>query len=410
VENVQVRVVEPHVPRQVQCPFCGVWQAFKKAKEHWRTVKTPSLTHPVVLRVRMVYGKCVNPNCARRTFALPLSGIEPYQRATTDLMQEGVCGLVEDNATLQRIANRISRSLNTTGSKSALDRWKHRQARQYEFADILKQMEFSGALSLDEFMPRRGGRYEQIAGDAKKVRILYIEPVPEFYGRGVTEAFCRKLDSWDIKPYCVIFDLLTTFPKVVSKVWPQAHQQFDHFHVMQWLWHYLRNALIQFRKSLKGKKWQFHREELWEMKWGLLKHMDRWSLKDRLLIPEMMEIYAGTVVEKVLLFKEEIWGIFDDSGSKREAYVKRDALARENWWRESWHLSKCMEFLLSDKFDRIVTYLEHAEVPRCGQSETLINVWRQMEGVRRGFKSAEGRLNHLKLFQISHYLKGQKPT
>jgi hypothetical protein len=32
-------------------------------------------------------------------------------------------------------------------------------------------------------------------------------------------------------------------------------------------------------------------------------------------------------------------------------------------------------------------------------------VWRQMEAVRRGFKSHRGRLNHLKLFQITHYLK-----
>lgn len=137
--------------------------------------------------------------------------------------------------------------------------------------------------------------------------------------------------------------------------------------------------------------------------------MDRWGQKDRLLIPEMMEIYAGTVVEKVLLFKEELWGIFDGSGSKQEAYAKRNALAREHWWRQSWHLSKCMEFLLSDKFDRMVTYLEHPQVPRCGQSETLINVWRQMEAVRRGFKSHQGRLDHLKLYQVSHYLQDQKP-
>ena len=40
-----------------------------------------------------------------------------------------------------------------------------------------------------------------------------------------------------------------------------------------------------------------------------------------------------------------------------------------------------------------------------GQSETLISVWRQMEAVQRGFKTPQGRLHHLKLFQITHYLK-----
>lgn len=64
---------------------------------------------------------------------------------------------------------------------------------------------------------------------------------------------------------------------------------------------------------------------------------------------------------------------------------------------------------MSAKFDRIVTYLEHPEVPRCGQSEPLINVWRQMEAVRRGFKSPQGRLDHLKLFQLTRYLGAKGP-
>jgi hypothetical protein len=64
-----------------------------------------------------------------------------------------------------------------------------------------------------------------------------------------------------------------------------------------------------------------------------------------------------------------------------------------------------MDFLMSPKFHLILTYLEDPRVPRSGQSETLINVWRQIEMVRRGFKNYQGRLNHLKLFQITHYLK-----
>lgn len=119
----------------------------------------------------------------------------------------------------------------------------------------------------------------------------------------------------------------------------------------------------------------------------------------------MMEVYAGMVLEKVVLFKEALGDLFDDSESEPEAHAKRDPLAHEEWRRTSWHLSNCTEFLLSEKFDRMATYLEHPEVPRCGQSETLINVWRQMEAVRRGFKTSQGRLDHLKkLLQLTHYL------
>ncbi|MGB9629844.1 MAG: transposase [Thermodesulfobacteriota bacterium] len=404
-EPLSTKILEPHIPKHVVCPYCGLRQPFVKETQYWRSVKAPHLKYPLVLKIRMVCAKCKNPDCHHKSFTLPIPGVSRYQRATQSLITEAVAGVVQDNSTLRRIAKRLTRSFNTTGSKSTLDRWKKLLASNYDFPKILSQLQFSGALSIDEYMPRRGGRYEQIAGDAIQPRILYIEPVPWFYGRGVTEKFLQKLQNWGIHPYCVIFDLWTTFPKVIRKVWPHASLQYDHFHVMQRLWYYLKNALIQFRKSLKGERWTLHREELWEMRWGLLKHMDRWSEKDHLLIPEMIEIYKGTPVEKVLLFKEELWNIFDLSKTKAEAIAKRNTLAQEHWWQDSWHLKKCMDFLMSPKFNLMITYLEDPQVPRSGHSETFINIWRQMETVRRGFKTHQGRLNHLKLFQITNYLK-----
>ena len=247
-----IPVVDLRLPRRVICPHCQQKQLFIKQKEHWCTLKAPHLEHPVLLRVRTIYTKCQNADCLHKSFALPMPGIERYQRATQPLISEAVAGVVQDNGTLRRIAKRLSRSFNTTGSKSTLDRW--------------------------------------------------------------TE-------------------------------------------------------------------------------------------KEHLLIPEMIEIYKGTPVEKVLLFKEDLYNIFDLSETKAEAIAKRNNLAKEKWWQDSWHLQKCMDFLMSPKFHLMLTYLEDPQIPRCGQSETLINVWRQMEVVRRGFKTFQGRLNHLKLFQITNYLK-----
>ena len=227
-EPQSVQILQPRIPNQVVCPYCGFKQGFVKETQYWRTVKAPHLKHPLVLmvlKIRMICAKCQNPQCLHRSFALPIPGIERYQRATRPLISEAVAGVVQDNSTLRRIAKRLSRSFNTTGSKSTVDRWKQRLASQYDFPEILSQLQFYGALSIDEYMPRGGGRYGQIAGDALQRRILYIEPTPWFYGRGVTEKFLRKLDGWGIHPYCVIFDLWTTFPKVVRKVWPQVSLQ-----------------------------------------------------------------------------------------------------------------------------------------------------------------------------------------
>ena len=43
------------------------------------------------------------------------------------------------------------------------------------------------------------------------------------------------------------------------------------------------------------------------------------DLQGAALIPEIMEIYAGTVVEQVLLFKKALWDPIDDAQSKAEA-------------------------------------------------------------------------------------------
>lgn len=52
----------------------------------------------------------------------------------------------------------------------------------------------------------------------------------------------------------------------------------------------------------------------------------------------------------------------------------------------------------------MITFLDHPEIPKSGNSENVIRVWRQMEKVRYGFKSHKGKLDHLKLYQIKRYL------
>ena len=55
---------------------------------------------------------------------------------------------------------------------------------------------------------------------------------------------------------------------------------------------------------------------------------------------------------------------FDLSKTKAEAIAKRNALAQEHGWRDSWHLQKCVDSLTSPKFDFMITCLEDPRVPR----------------------------------------------
>jgi transposase len=72
----KIKIVKFKIPRYVKCPFCGKKQPFKKKKQHYKLVKDISLKEEVLLKVRIVYAKCKNPNCKHKSFALPTPGIE----------------------------------------------------------------------------------------------------------------------------------------------------------------------------------------------------------------------------------------------------------------------------------------------------------------------------------------------
>ncbi|MEW6740034.1 MAG: transposase [Nitrospirota bacterium] len=408
-KDIGIKIVKTLIPKICVCPICGMEQPFMKDREHWKKVKDLSLEKPTLLSVQRISAKCLNPVCRRKSFVLPIPGIEKYQRVALRVKDEALNKNILDNMPYYKTASSLSR-LNTSGSKSSLDRWKQREAERYNFKDIIARIGFSGVLSIDEYKPKRAKHYDLMAADAIKWHILYLETIPlspnraGTIPRGGIEQFCCHLKELGINPWAVIFDLLAAYPKQVRKVWPKVIVQYDYFHVMQQIHKHLKNGL-QFRRQLKGEELEPYRQELWENKWRILKNMDNWTAKDHKIISELIEFYRGTPVEAILIFKEQIHQIFNASNSKAEAYAKRDGLFKEKWWKDYWHLKKAMEFLMSSKFEYMITYMDDRRISRSGNIENLIAIWRQMEKVRRGFKTEKGKQNHLKLYQVKHYLE-----
>jgi len=81
-KELRVKSIKPRIPKPCICPVCGLKQTFKKKGEHWETVKEFDLDKPVLLKVLVVFAKCLNPHCKVNRFPLPVKGIAKYQRAT----------------------------------------------------------------------------------------------------------------------------------------------------------------------------------------------------------------------------------------------------------------------------------------------------------------------------------------
>lgn len=369
-------------------------------------VKDMSLNRTRLLRVQVIYAKCLNRQCPVKSFRLPTPGISsPYQRATDRLIKETVSSVVEDNSTCPRISRRLTRSYNVTGSTATVDRWKHSIADRYDIKEIIPKLEFSGLLCIDEYKPSRHKGYDLIDSDGKTSRILYIDRA-EGLGRGIVKRHFERIKELGINPWGVIFDMRACFAGAAKKAFGENILiQHDYFHVMKIVHYHLNCAMAEYRKRLREVG--SYVQDLWDAKWIILKNIEYWSAKDHRTMELLLKRYSGTLIEDVLILKQKIRDIFLDSQSSQEAYASRDVLIEEGWHLKNRHFNNIVTFLSKPYFKYMVTFLDHPQLPKSGNSENVIRAWRQMEKVRYGFKTHKGKLDHLKLHQIKRYL-GEK--
>ena len=399
----KIKLIRTRVPKTCVCPFCNKKQKFKLNGKYFKTVKDINLKEPIKLKVEILRAKCLNPDCNKKSFVILPKGIAKYQRATDKLINEAVAGIVEDNSTAPRVANRFNRVFNTTGSKSAIDRWKHKKADKLSFKEIISQLNFSGILCIDEYKPKRSAGYDLIDSDSKTSRILYLEKAYGL-GRGIVKEHFQTVKALGINPWAIIFDMRSCFPKAAKTVFGKdIIIQHDYFHVMKTIHYHLNRAMAEYRKILQAM--EINTLDIWFARWIILKNMEYWSIKERGIMENLMKRYKGTTIEDILILKQKIRNIFLLSKSQAEAYIKRDELTRENWQIKNQHFANIIKFLNTSYFKYMTTFLDHPEIPRSGNSENVIRTWRQMEKVRYGFKSDKGRIDHLKLYQVSKYLQ-----
>ena len=274
-----------------------------------------------------------------------------------------------------------------------------------DIREIIKRLNFSGILCVDEYKPKRYKGYDLIDSDALTGRILYLEKA-EGLGRGIVKEHFEKLKDLGITPYAIIFDMRSCFAGTARKVFGKDILiQHDYFHVMKIIHYHLNRAMAEYRRLLKESG--IETLDIWSARWIILKNIEDWSYKHHQIMEGILKRYRGTLIEDILILKQGIRDIFLESNNMREAFFRRDELRKEGWQFKSQHFAKIIKFLSSPYFKYMVTYLDHPQIPKSGNSENVIRLWRQMEKVRYGFKTGKGKLNHLKLYQFYHYLNGK---
>jgi len=94
-------------------------------------------------------------------------------------------------------------------------------------------------------------------------------------------------------------------------------------------------------------------------------------------IPEFRETHKGTIVEDILILKDRIRDIFENSKTQNEAYFKKNQLYYENSYKKSLPFKKIIQLFMWPPYCyNMFAYLKEPNVPRSGNSENSIKVVR----------------------------------
>ena len=148
---------------------------------------------------------------------------------------------------------------------------------------------------------------------------------------------------------------------------------------------------------------QLHKK-LWHHRYLLFTNEEKLSPDQRQILDELLDEHADTIVEHIVLFRQQLRTIFNQSDTFSVALENLAVLILDGWPDLSDAFGKVMTFL-QDNFENMLTYLRLPNVQRFSLSECTVRSLRRIEKVRQGFKTHRGRVNHLKLLQWRKYLR-----
>lgn len=244
------------------------------------------------------------------------------------------------------------------------------------------------------------------------------------HGRLLFSMRLKKRDQWHIQVilrwlrmlglHSQVFyvDFWLAYPPAIHAIYPEAHIQYDFFHVIQNIHRHLYKALTQYRKAFKAAttdaeqaevRQQLHKK-LWRQRYLLFTNHENLSAAQCQILDELLAEHADTIVELIVLFRQQLRTIFNDGDSFAAAQEHLAVLILDGWADLADAFGKVMAFLQKN-FENMCTYLRLPNVQRFSLSECTVRGLRRIEKIRQGFKTHQGRVNHLKLLLWRKYLR-----
>ncbi len=210
----------------------------------------------------------------------------------------------------------------------------------------------------------------------------------------------------------VYVDLWAAYEPAIHAIYPQAHIQYDYFHISQNIHRHLYQALSAYRQAFKAASSEPEQAEvrqalhkkLWDNRYRLFTHVENLSAEQQQILEELLQEHADTIVEQMVVFRRCVRDVFNASESFLEAVERVAGLIVEGWRDVSDAFGKVMT-CLHEHWENMLTYLRVPGGQRNSLSECTIRGRRRLEKIRQGFKTHHGRVHHLQLLLWRRYLR-----
>jgi hypothetical protein len=300
-------------------------------------------------------------------------------------------------------------------SKSAIARWVDEIADQLPSADdMVKILDHQKEITqghLDELFPLGTKACVLVLKD-EHGRIITCQEVEKRDEAHVTP-FLERLQGLGLRIKTFYIDHCQAYVNAIKAVYPEAHIQFDYFHILQNIWRHLWKEFCQYRKEVKQRaqqcqtKWYANQlktlaTQLWKNRYLFFKSDNQLTAEEKESIRDILN--RSNKVSLIRGFLQAVWSIFEDSTNEPAARKKLEAVKQyASGQAKDSGFTKSINFL-ETHFDNMITFLTVPGVQRNSLAESGMRVLRRLEQSHDGFRSDKARQNALKIYQAVMYL------
>lgn len=401
------------------------WKRLGLPKEtfiHWGATYTIELQElsglcwPIRYCVTTAQGWYEDGQSQRHYFVPVLKGLCLKRKVSHVTMRAGVFLSIIAGIGCRRAAWLLEVLFQVVVSKSAIDRWIDEVAEGLPSADvIIRELNRRKPITeghFDGYFPRgRKGKCVLVLRD-QHGRILATDEV-KAEEEAQVKPFLERMKNLGLKIKTFYIDHSQAFKNAIEAVYPEAHIQYDYFHILQNIWKKLWKYALSHRRAVEARSkkvitpWYRDKLEalaktLWKKRYLLFKSDERMSPEEKQQLVEIMEV--DPKVGKLRTFLKGVWNIFRNSRDEQEARHALEALRKMKIEpKAEHHLQKVFSFL-EEHFEQMITYLKHEHVQRNSLAESGMRVLRRLEVEHDGFRTPKGRENCLRIYQAVKYL------